>query len=67
MTIDNVRTNVMIQRKLLFVFKKRIMYIHNNDIYTINLWKTAVSLFESSSAQFRSNEDLEEPECSNYC
>ena len=25
-----------------------------------------VLLFESSSAQLRSNEDLEEPECSNY-
>ena len=27
----------------------------------------AVSLFESSSVQLRSNEDLEVPECSNYC
>ena len=26
----------------------------------------AVSLFESSSAQLRSNEDFEGPECSNY-
>ena len=28
MTIDNVQTNVMIQRKLLFIFKKRIVYLH---------------------------------------
>ena len=27
----------------------------------------AVSLFGSSSAQLRANEDLERPECSNYC
>ena len=33
----------------------------------INLWTAGVSLFESSSAQLRSNEDLEGPECSNYC
>ena len=36
-------------------------------IYRINLRTAAVSLFESSSAQLRSNEDLEGPECSNYC
>ena len=35
-------------------------------IYRINLRTAAVSLFESSSAQLRSNEDLEGPECSNY-
>ena len=35
-------------------------------IYQINLRTAAVSLFESSSAQLRSNEDLEGPECSNY-
>ena len=34
--------------------------------YRINLRTTAVSLFESSSAQLRSNKDLEGPECSNY-
>ena len=32
----------------------------------MNLWTAAVSLFESSSAQLRLNEDLEGPECSNY-
>ena len=31
----------------------------------INLRTAAVSLFESSSVQLRSNEDLEGPECSN--
>ena len=36
-------------------------------IYTINLQTAAVSLFESSSVQLRSNENLEGPECSNYC
>ena len=35
-------------------------------IYQINLRTAAVSLFESSSAQLRSNEDFEGPECSNY-
>ena len=35
-------------------------------IYRINLRTAAVSLFESSSAQLRSNEDLEGQECSNY-
>ena len=35
-------------------------------IYQINLWTAAVSLFESSSAQLRSNEGFEGPECSNY-
>ena len=30
-------------------------------IYTTNLWTAAVSLFDSSSAQLRSNEDLEGP------
>ena len=34
--------------------------------YEINLWATAVLLFEGSSAVLRSNEDLEGPECSNY-
>ena len=33
----------------------------------INLWTAAVLLFESSSAQLRSNEDPEGPECSNHC
>ena len=33
----------------------------------INLWTAAISILESSSAQLRSNEDLEGPECSNYC
>ena len=36
-------------------------------IYQINLRTAAVSLFESSSVQLRSNEDFEGPECSNYC
>ena len=36
-------------------------------IYRINLRTAAFSLFESSSAQLRSNEDLEGPQCSNYC
>ena len=35
-------------------------------VYRINLRTAAVSLFKSSSAQLRSNEDLEGPECSNY-
>ena len=35
-------------------------------VYRINLRTAAVSLFESSSAHLRSNEDLEGPECSNY-
>ena len=35
-------------------------------IYQINLRTAAVSLFESSSAQLRSNKDFEGPECSNY-
>ena len=42
------------------------MYIYIY-IYQINLRTAAVSLFENSSAQLRSNEDLERPECSNYC
>ena len=42
------------------------MYVYKY-IFTINLWTAAVSLFESSSAQLRSNEDLERPECLNYC
>ena len=33
----------------------------------INLWTAAVSLFEGSSAQLRSIEDLEGLEHSNYC
>ena len=33
---------------------------------SINLRTAAVSLFESSSAQLRSNEEFEGPECSNY-
>ena len=36
-------------------------------IYETNLRTVAVSLFESSLAQLISNEDLEGPECSNYC
>ena len=36
-------------------------------LVVFNLYTAAVSLFESSSAQLRSNEDLEGPECSNYC
>ena len=40
------------------------MYMY---IYTINLLTAAVSLFESSSVQLRSNEGLEGAECSNYC
>ena len=32
----------------------------------INLWTAAVSLFENSSVQLRSIEDLEGLECSNY-
>ena len=35
-------------------------------IFEINLRTAAVSLFESSSAELRSNEDFEGPECSNY-
>ena len=42
------------------------MYIYIYILYRINLRTAAVSLFESSSAQLRSNEDLEGPECSNY-
>ena len=33
----------------------------------INLCTAAVSLFENTSTQLRSNEDLEGLECSNYC
>ena len=36
-------------------------------MYTINLLTAAVSLFESSSVQLRSNEDFEGLECSKYC
>ena len=36
-------------------------------IYIIYDQSAAVSLFESSSVQLRSNEDLEGLECSNYC
>ena len=36
-------------------------------IYSISLQTAAVSLFESSSVQLRSKEDLEGPERSNYC
>ena len=39
------------------------IYIHT---FEINLQAAAVSLFESSSKQLRSNEDLEGPGCSNY-
>ena len=43
------------------------IYIYTHTYtYRINLQTAAVSLFESSSAQLRSNEDLEGPECSNY-
>ena len=34
-------------------------------ITSINLRIAAVSLFESSTVQLRSNEDLQGPECSN--
>ena len=37
------------------------------SLFTINQWTAAVSLFGISSSQLRSNEDLEGPECSNYC
>ena len=46
----------------IYIYIYIFIYIH-----TINLWTAAVSLFESSSAQLRSNEDLEGPERSNYC
>lgn len=36
------------------------------SVKNINFWTTAVLLFERSSAQLRSNEDFEGPECSNY-
>ena len=39
------------------------MYIY---MYEINLRTAAVLVFESSSPQLRSNENLEGPECSNY-
>ena len=39
------------------------MYIY---IYEISLCTVAASLFESSSVQLRSNEELEGQECSNY-
>ena len=45
-----------------------IYYIYIYALYdqTINLQTAAVSLFESSLVQLRSNEDLEGPECSHY-
>ena len=46
----------------IYIYIYVYMYIY---IY-INL-RTAVSLLESSSAQLRSNEDLQRPGCSNYC
>ena len=44
------------------------IYIYIYALYdqTINLQTAAVSLFESSLVQLRSNEDLEGPECSHY-
>lgn len=36
------------------------------SVKKINFWTAAVSLFERSSVQLRSNKDLEGPECSNY-
>ena len=58
----------------LYVIYYMYIYIHTHThthththIYKINLQTIAVSLFESSSVQLRSNEDLEGPECSNYC
>lgn len=37
------------------------------SFYEINLRTAAVFLFETSSAQLRSNPDLEGPESLNYC
>ena len=51
----------------IYIYIHIYMYIHICiHIYQINLRTAAVSLFESSSAQLRSNEDFEGPECSNY-
>ena len=47
-----------------FILRKKTQYV---CIYSINLQTVAVSLFENSSVQLRSKEDLEGPECSNYC
>ena len=35
--------------------------------YIIYLHNESVLLFESSSVQLRSNQDLEGPQCPNYC
>ena len=43
------------------------IYLHIYiNIYQINLRTVAVSPFESSSAQLRSSDDFEGPECSKY-
>ena len=49
----------------MYIHKYIYIYIYIY-IYQINLRTAAVSLFESSSAQLRSNKDFEGPECSNY-
>ena len=36
-------------------------------VYKVSLKIATASLFDSSSAKFRSNEELEIPECSNHC
>ena len=51
----------------MYIYMCIYIYIYTHTYtYRINLQTAAVSLFESSSAQLRSNEDLEGPECSNY-
>ena len=53
----------------IYIYIYLYIYIYACRIYIIyihNLYTTAVSLFESSSVQLRSKEDLEGAEYSNY-
>ena len=46
--------------------QQRALFNEVKEYYRINLRTASASLFEGSSAQLRSNEDLEGAECSNY-
>ena len=49
----------------IYIYTHIYIYIYIN-IYIYIYICIYISLFESSSSQLRSNEDLEGPECSNY-
>ena len=66
--VQNFEKTVMTQKvmRLRFTLKiQKIIYFENQRPFN-KQYTAAVSLFESSLAQPRSNEDLEGPECSQY-